>query len=221
MEDPSTLDSRIISGLEQQSEDWFIARAGRPTASQASRIFTPTGKDASAQSWKNYAIELAMEREYPAHMEGDFFGNKHTDRGNDMEPHAIKAFEDKTGMSVENVGFVLRSDKIVGCSPDGLIKNDGEWSAGLEAKSPLAKNHGLYAMEGGLPAQYRPQVHFSMAVTGLKSWFFVSYLHDRDPYIYKQDWDDYTTGLADALDRFVIYYSEIRKQLTEKKIIKS
>ena len=193
----------------QQSEEWFRARKGRITASNADRILTPTGKDSS--QWDAYAIELVAECIRPDEMP-TFFGNAHTDRGNELEADARDHFSAVMGMEVTQVGFVTREDGIVGCSPDGLIYQDGVAVAGVELKCPIAKVHAGYVVEGAVPKSYMPQVHFSMAITGLP-WYFMSYCPGMVPHIALVKPDDYTAKMADAVDRFLIYYAERRKQL--------
>jgi hypothetical protein len=53
-----------------------------------------------------------------------FAGNKFTDWGNDHENEARELFESMMGYQVTEVGFVTRDDKIIGCSPDGLIMDE-------------------------------------------------------------------------------------------------
>lgn len=190
--------------LIQQSEEWFSVRCGRPTASQFSRILTPTGKDSS--QWEDYATELAAEKVRPDEIPA-FIGNAHTDRGNELEPEARDMFAAWIGKEVREVGFVTRDDAIVGCSPDGFVYEDGKPVAGVEIKCPMGKNHAAALIAGEMPGKHRPQVHGSMAVTGLPHWWFVSYCPGMAPLILRIDRDEYTEKVSDALDRFLIYYA--------------
>lgn len=207
---------KIWPNIEQQSEEWFRIRAGRPTASNFDRIITATGKDSS--QWDSFAIELCAACIRPDEIQWE--GNRHTDRGNELEPEARDAFARLMNLDVEQVGFVTRDDGIVGCSPDGVVRKRaaegmpiGDPIAGLELKCPLAKNHAAYLMGGELPAAYRAQVHGSMAVTGLRHWYFMSYCPGLAPFITLVEWDAFTDKIADALDRFLIYYAERRNQI--------
>lgn len=193
----------------QGSDEWFRARKGRITASNADRILTPTGKDSS--QWDSYAIELVAECIRPDETPA-FIGNSHTDRGNELEEEARALFAETMKLEVTEVGFITRADGIVGCSPDGLIYRNGNPIAGVELKCPLAKTHLAYLVEGGIPKTYLPQVHFSMAITGLP-WYFLSYCPGMTPQIALVEPDDYTAKMRDAVDRFLIYYSERRRQL--------
>jgi len=201
---------KIWPNMEQRSDEWFAARAGRPTASQFSRLLTPTGKDSS--QWDAYAIELCAACINP--QEVSFEGNFHTDRGNELEPAAREEFERIMSLTVSQVGFVTRDDGVIGCSPDGLIYSQlGALVAGIEIKCPLSKNHAQYLIEGKCPDPYRPQVHGSMAVTGLDHWYFMSFCPGMAPFITRVERDDYTAKISDALDRFLIYYAARRKEV--------
>jgi len=200
---------KIWPEIEQGSEEWIRIRKGRVTASNADRILTPTGKDSS--QWDAYAIELVAECIRPDEIPG-FIGNAHTDRGNELEAEARELFAETMNLDVRTVGFITRTDQVVGCSPDALIYRDGEPVAGLELKCPLGKHHLAYIVEGLVPSKYVPQVHFSMAVTGLP-WYFMSYCPGMAPHIALAEPDGYTKKMADAIDRFVIFYAERRKQL--------
>lgn len=203
----------VYDEISQQTEQWFRLRAGRPTASQFDRIFTATGKNSAKSTWENYALELCVACIRPDEMASAWTGNRHTDRGNELEPEARAAFERLTGMAVSQVGFVARDDGIVGCSPDGLIKNDGQWVAGLEIKCPSPAVHARYLMAGELPSDYKQQVHGDMAVTGLTQWHFMSYCHGFRSLMLTIERDAYTDALSHALDRFLVFYAKRRVEL--------
>lgn len=202
---------KILADLEQGSEQWFAVRSGRPTASEFSRIITATGKDSS--QWEGYAIELCAEC-LPPH-EVKFEGNYHTDRGNELEPEARDLFALQMGLGVQEVGFITRDDEIAGCSPDGLVYNEGseEPLAGLEIKCPTKKNHAMDLIAGKLPDKHKQQVHGALAVTGLHYWYFVSYCRGLKPLIVRVERDAYTEKVGYALDRFLIYYEQKRKEV--------
>jgi putative phage-type endonuclease len=200
--------------MDQGSEDWFRARKGRLTASQMSKVITPTGKLSS--QWEKLAIRLAGECVKPNELPA-FIGNIHTDRGHEMEPVAREWFTEWSGLDVRTVGFVTKDDNpVLGCSPDALIYKKDKPVCGLEIKCPLIENHALYHYEGGVPEQYRAQVHGSMVVTGLREWWFVSYNEGTEPFTHLQTWDEYTDKVAEALDEFVTKYAPIRSQVLHK-----
>lgn len=198
----------------QGSEEWLQIRKGRATASEASKILTVTGKP-SAQALA-YMRKLARETFVDDPQE--WTGNKHTDWGNEQEPHARAAFESIKGLQVTEVGFCQRADGApIGCSPDGLIHN----VAGLEIKCPQVDTHVGYVMEGVLPDAYKLQIHWSMAVTGLRTWWFMSYFPELNPLIIPVAWDDFTDKVRTAQDDFVRAYaaelSAVRTKLLPRK----
>lgn len=207
---------KIYPEMIQGSEEWLRARKGRLTASQMAKVITATGK-LSAQ-WEKLAIKLAAECVKPEEMPA-FIGNIHTDRGHELEPVAREWFTQWSGLDVRTVGFVTKEgNPVLGCSPDALIYRGKRPVAGLEIKCPLVETHALYHYENQLPEAYRAQVHGSMAVTGLRKWWFMSYNEGTEPFTKLIEWDSYTDKVAEALDEFVIKYSEIRAEVISKLI---
>jgi hypothetical protein len=200
---------RVILELEQGSAEWLQARCGRPTASRFSDIITAAKGDLSKTA-KGYIRELIGQTFCPEWSYS--FKSAEMQRGNDLEPEARRAFVDATGLSVAQVGFCIRDDGVTGCSPDGLITDAaGEYMAGLEIKCPSPKTHIGYVLDGGLPDDYKQQVHGSMAVTGLTEWHFWSYFPGMKPHHVQVHWDDYTEKLATSLDLFVADYKAARE----------
>lgn len=201
----------VYEDIVQGSEEWEKIRLGRATASQASNIITPTGRLSSSRF--KYARKLARECRILDPMQ--FTGNKYTDWGNDHEDEARRLFTKKTGIDVEEVGFVTREDKIIGCSPDGLVKHgpSNRWIAGLEIKCPQVDKHTEYLMEGVLPAEYKIQVHWSLAVTGLPKWYFMSYFPETNPLIIEVKADEFTDKVKQVQDDFIPEYKVERDKV--------
>lgn len=200
-----------ILDVEQRSPEWREARAGLLTASNMGRLLTPkTGKPSTAQD--ELLLELLGSCVRPD--EEAFAGNIHTQRGEDLEPEARKVFEEVTGKQVLEVGFIRSTRFPIGCSPDGLIGNTVDTAtSGLEIKCPLAKNHIKYFMDGTCPAMYLGQVHGGMAVTGLKSWYFMSYCPGFRPFITLIHRDAYTERLEQEIVTFCQKYSQQYKKI--------
>lgn len=200
---------------EQYSPEWWQARAGVPTASCADRILTATGKPSSSAD--AYIAELVDEIVRPMwerdqeEQAATFGGNRHTERGNALEPKAAAWHQLVTGLASRPVGMVFRDDGKAACSPDRLIGDRG----GLEIKAPEGKKHVLWMIQGGLPAEHRQQVHFSLAVTGLDFWDFVSYCPGYKPFRVRVMPDDYTQKMADAIDAFVIRLDAAKAQFID------
>lgn len=159
--------------LEQRSPEWHEARRGRVTASMVGAILgvSPHGNRETAMR--------RMVRDYLG-LPSDFEGNIATSYGTRNEPGALIEYEMETGHKVQAVGFITREDW-AGCSPDGLIGEDG----GLEAKCPFGKRKDVNPDFKTIKEQlhYYAQVQFSMWVTQRDWWSFFQW----SPTSYKLD----------------------------------
>ena len=164
----------IILTDEQGSPEWLASRLGRPSASMFGKLVTGGGKPSgSAESYINEMIaERLTGRSKP------FFTNEHMERGNFLEPEARQAYEFITDFEVVETGFILDDSQEFGCSPDGLVANDG----GLEIKCPSDSVHVSYLRAGKVPAKYYQQVQGCMMITGREWWDFMSY-HPEMPHL--------------------------------------
>ncbi len=192
----------------QLSEKWFALNRGIPSASNASKILTPTG--ALSKQSDGYLNRLLAERAG--------FGDEPMEptdwmtRGIDLEPEATAAFEFETGLELTPVSWVTNSAGTAGCSPDGLIYENTTPVAGFEGKAPKASTHYGYLRAGVLPSFYRCQIHFSMAVTGLRKWYFQSYYPGLAPLIVEVKADSYTDKITVAIAEFTARLAEESKR---------
>lgn len=162
----------IVSEHPQNTPEWFADRSGRATGSKANCV-TAKIKSGEAATRADYRVQLALERLLCKPC-ADEFSNDDTDRGHDREPFARMRYEIRTGITVEQCGFVYREDMMVGCSPDGLLEDSrrlGLW----EGKCPRSKTHFKYLLENRVPPTYQNQVLHNMLVTGAEFVDFVSF----------------------------------------------
>lgn len=159
--------------VDQNSDEWFELRAGKPTASEFGKVITGTGKLSS--SLENYAAQLAAEKFAGTQLER-WEGNQWTERGHELEEMAAMSYAMKHQVSPELVGFATNED--VGCSPDRLVGDDGL----LEIKNLAPANHVLalsrYAAKGSIEPKYIPQLQGQLCVTERK-WVDL-YFHNPD-----------------------------------------
>jgi hypothetical protein len=125
--------------------------------------------------------------------------------GKVLEQEAVPFFEFTTGTPVNRVGFVTTDDGRVGCSPDGLIGDDG----GIEVKCPDAHTHVKYLFSGELPKDYAAQGHGSMFVTGRAWWHFLSYRRNFPPLsiVVKRD-ESIQAKIRDAVEPFLERFAD-------------
>lgn len=196
--------------IEQRSDDWFAARAGKITASRMHDVMTerergefktgPRKGQPKPQplALVNYAHQLAAER-----LTGK--PRKQVKAaalawGQTVEPAAVAAYQAETGVIVELAEFTLHPvHDFIGASPDFLVGDDG----GGEIKSPESSEVHLQTLLTGLPPEHIEQIQGGLWVTGRQWWDFVSYHPDFGPdlrlYIQRVPRDDeYIAGLEEA-----------------------
>ena len=161
--------------VQQGTDEWLQARLGLLTASNFSKFMTPGGKPSSQAEGE--INKLIAER--ITGQRADIFTTPWMERGTELEPKARELFELMTNHSVNQVGLMVMDDYQIGCSPDGIIG-----SAGLEIKCPAPATHVKYLRSAGtLPDEYTAQVQGSMLVTGLDSWYFMSFHPLMEPLV--------------------------------------
>ena len=156
----------IVLDCPQGGPEWTTARLGIPTASEFGRILTPAKMEYSKGA-RTYCHELLSEWATGLPVErGD---SAFMQRGTRMEDEARRWYEMQRDVEVQRVGLVLRDDRQVGGSPDGLVGEDG----GLEIKVPALHTHVSYLLGEDQP--YVPQLQGLMYLTGRSWWDFLSY----------------------------------------------
>lgn len=156
--------------LLQGTDEWLAARCGLLTASEVSRIMTPTLKVASNDKSRAHAWEIAAQRitRYvePAYISDDML------RGQEDEVYARALYAEHFA-PVEEVGFVTNNTWgfTIGCSPDGLVGDDGL----IEIKSRRQRYQVETIAAGAMPSDYLLQVQTAMLVTGRRWCDFISY----------------------------------------------
>ena len=123
-----------VSTCEQRSPEWFALRVGIPTASEFASLVTSSGE--LSKTIPRYAKTLAAEK-FSGRTLDAWEGNVWTERGQAMEAEAIRLYEFATDCVVSPIGFVTTDDGRAGCSPDGLVGDDGL----VEVKCLKAENH--------------------------------------------------------------------------------
>jgi hypothetical protein len=185
-----------IDQNEQGSPEWLAARLGIPSASMFAKIVTTKGIwSASADAYINQLVaeRLTGERE-------EVFQSHHMLRGTELEPDARDLYSLISDAEVTEVGFCLHDTLSAGCSPDGLIGDEG----GLEIKAPAPATHVEYLRGGVLPSKYKQQVMGCLWITGREWWDFVSYHPTMKPLIVRVERDEeYIAALEKCVTKAV------------------
>jgi putative phage-type endonuclease len=174
---------------DQRTEDWFIARLGKVTASSLHKVLART-KTGYGADRGNYLTQLVLERITGTKSEG--FTSAAMQWGIDQEPFARAAYEAHHGVLVDEVGFMPHPTiEASGASPDGLVGADGM----VEIKCPDSKT----ALECWLSAdpvesKYFSQMQWQMACAG-RLWCDYVVFDPRMPakaqlFVYRVERDD-------------------------------
>jgi hypothetical protein len=162
----------ILPELEQGSPEWLDARRGIITASVVGRLITPaTIKPADNVHTRALTAELAAER--ITGWTDDAYVSDDMERGHDVEPVAVGAYEKHYGVTVARVGFMVNDDLgfRIGYSPDGLVGDDGL----IEVKSRRPKKHLQTILADEVPAENVAQCQAALFVSGRAWCDYVSY----------------------------------------------
>jgi putative phage-type endonuclease len=190
--------------MEQRTEDWFLARKGKVTASRIADVMAKGRGGAESLTRAKYLDQLVTERLTKVVAEG--FTNDAIQRGVELEATARDAYCFQSSCHVDEVGFVGHpSIDNSGASPDGLVGTDGL----VEIKCPNSLTHIEYILAGKPPAKYIPQMAWQLACTGRKWVDFVSYddrLEDESKHLfivrYERD-DEYIAEMEEAVKKFL------------------
>ena len=155
--------------IDQGSEAWFQARLGKATGSRIADIIAKT-KTGYSSSRENYMAQLVCER--MTQKVAESYSNSAMAWGTETEPLARAAYEVKTGLTVDQVGFVDHPTiAMTGASPDGLVGESGM----IEIKCPNTATHIDTLLSNKVPTKYLPQMTWQMCCTGRHWTDFVSY----------------------------------------------
>jgi len=201
----------VLVEVEQRSDEWLKLRCGVATARCFDKIITPATGKASASA-------LAYRRELLAEwLMGEPVSVKESgwmQRGTEMEPEARAFYEFEADAEVTEAGFVFLDERRqIGCSPDGLVGDDGL----IEIKCPAPNTHVGYLIDAKLPTAYIPQVQGALWVTGRKWCDFVSYHPEMESLIVRVRRDEpYIAKMATLIEAFVATMLEEREILLSR-----
>ncbi|KVE11297.1 YqaJ-like viral recombinase [Burkholderia vietnamiensis] len=158
------------NAIDQRSDAWFAARAGRITASRFADVVSLTKAGKPKAERDKYMREIVFER--LAATSTHEVGGRATKWGEEVEPFGREAVEIATGYIIAPGGFFTHPRyEFLGASPDGLIGDDG----GYESKCPMDEAVHINTLLNGMPDDHTAQVQGGMLVTGRRWWLFASY----------------------------------------------
>lgn len=151
-----------IYDMKQRSQEWFEVRRGKMTGSCAQAIA------ANGKGLETYIYTILAEK-YSNNKES--YTNADIERGIELEEAARMTYELQYA-PVQEVGFI-ELDEFTGCSPDGLVGEDG----GIEIKCVNDLNFFKLLINGekAIESKYLWQVQMYLFLTGRKWWDLVFY----------------------------------------------
>lgn len=151
-----------IYNFEQRTPEWYQIRLGVLSASDAATIA------ANGKGLETLCLHKAME--IVTGLSQESFVNEDIERGIELEHEARSLYELKTGRLVKEVGFVKMSERI-GCSPDGLVEQDGL----VEFKCRNSLNHFKRLLGYKIDREHRLQIQMQMLICEKKWTDYVCY----------------------------------------------
>ena len=204
---------RIID-VVQGSDAWLDARAFLPTSSHADEIMTP-GKLAPSASQTGYRNKLLAEYIFGHWI--DWNNKTHAmELGTEREDNARAWYELTRGVDVEQVGLILTDDGRFGCSPDGLVGEDGM----VEIKNPLLHTHVGYLVDPAtLVKEYRGQTQAQLWVTGRAWCDLISYNPDIERVVVRVEPDPaYQEAWEKVLGAFLDDFDDAKRRVAEFRV---
>ena len=154
----------MIHTLTQRSPEWHQIRLGKITGSRMKAVFSSNNlpliyeliAEEITQTWEETWVSPAMQR------------------GTDLEPLALEAYQLRSGIEMSSVGFIT-SDQYpwIGVSPDGIT---ADLTHAVEIKCPDTKNHVAFLATKQVPKEYYYQaITYFLANDKLQTLDFLSF----------------------------------------------
>ena len=164
--------------IKQRSKEWFAQRLGKFTASSFGDLL---GKGRAKGSIFTLAGETLIREKLTERLTGKTkqISSEALDWGIDMEPEAIKFYEDTTGNRITEAPFIKLKgyEDWAGGSPDGFIEGE---NGIIEVKCPFdSTNHTNTLLNNKIPNKYfnkyYTQIQFNMFCSETDCCDFISY----------------------------------------------
>lgn len=209
MNAPAKIGVTVHCEYEQGSMEWLQARCGLLTASELDRIITPTLKVADNPKTRAHLWELAAQR-ITGHVEPQYISDAML-RGQEEEILARAAYSEKYA-PVETCGFVT-NDKwgfTLGCSPDGLVGNDGLIECKSRSQRFQIQTICEYFDGGATPDDFDIQVQGQLLITGRQWCDLISYSGGLPMITMRVEPDEAVqTAILEAASKFEMRINEV------------
>ena len=141
----------IVHDCAQGSTEWFLLRAGKPTASEFDSLITPLRKPRTGEGRETYLLTKVAEK--CMGMPAQSYSGGPMEQGSILEGEALPWLEFAHGVKVNRVGFCETDDKRIGCSPPRWATGPPkEESPSLRKAAATSGRLGAEAAAGRSPA---------------------------------------------------------------------
>ena len=157
---------KIISDVEQGTKEWLELRLGIATCSELDTLLVNGKGEAGFGAGAFTYMDTLIGERITGEAADQFMGNRHTERGHELEGTGRQLFEAQTGVSTQQVGIILNHG--IGYSPDSLIGSDGlceiktklpKFQVGVILGNEIPKDH-IAQCQGGLWVSEREWIDF-------------------------------------------------------------
>ena len=160
---------QIITEVEQGSPEWLALRLGIVTCSELECLLVngkgESGFGAGAFTYMNTLIGERITGE----AADPFQGNRHTERGHELEAIARKLYEERLEVETKQVAIILNNG--AGYSPDSLVGGKGL----TEIKTKLPKFQVEVILSGEIPKEHVAQCQGGLWISEREWIDFVCY----------------------------------------------
>lgn len=175
---------QIIKDLEQGTPEWHALRTGIVTMSEIQTLLVDgkgiAGFGAGAITYMNTLIGERITGE----SADAFEGNRHTERGHELEPKARELYLAQTDLQCEQVAIILNHG--CGYSPDSLVGADGL----NEIKTKLPKIQVEVILGGEVPKEHVAQCQGGLWLSDREWIDFISYCPGMPLFIKRMNRDE-------------------------------
>lgn len=175
---------QIIRDIEQGSADWQALRLGIITCSELDCLLVNgKGEAGFGAAAFTYMDQLIGER-ITGEAADPFMGNRHTERGHELEAVARGLYESREEVAAEQVAIILNHG--IGYSPDSLIGASGL----AEIKTKLPKFQVGVILANEIPKEHVAQCQGGLWVSEREWIDFISYWPGMPLFIKRADRDE-------------------------------
>lgn len=198
----------IIKDVDQGTEEWHKLRFGWITASKFKDVIA----GGAGKTRKSYMYQLASE--ILTEERAESYSNEYMEWGTQTEPQARAMYEFESGNTVDQVTFIRHGELKAGCSPDGLIGDDGL----IEIKCPKTSTQIETFLSRKMPTIHNAQVQGQLWISEREWTDFVSFdprINGASSYFCTRVYRDekYISELAEKVKAFEIELLEMLEKL--------